>query len=100
MDVCIAYTMMRKIHYNVMRFRDTLALDEVEVLAGRYNQLAVDTTCPAICKMEIMVVYSMTSSRPASSVSSMIYQIMNITYPAIYNVHPILQLMGKSRTTY
>ena len=28
-DVGIAYIAMRKIHYNVMRFRDTVSLDEV-----------------------------------------------------------------------
>ena len=28
---------LRKIHYNVMRFRDTLAVDEAEVLAGRFS---------------------------------------------------------------
>ena len=32
-DVGIAYVVMRKIHYNVMRFRETLAVDEAEVLA-------------------------------------------------------------------
>ena len=30
-DVAMAYATMRKIHYNVMRFRDALALDEAEV---------------------------------------------------------------------
>jgi len=39
-DVGIGYATMRKIHYNVMRFRDTLALDEAEVLAGRYRSLS------------------------------------------------------------
>ena len=39
-DVGIGYTIMRKIHYNVMRFRDTLALDEAEVLAGRYRSVS------------------------------------------------------------
>ena len=29
-DVGIAYIAMRKIHYNVMRFRDTVSLDEAE----------------------------------------------------------------------
>lgn len=33
-DVGIAYIAMRKIHYNVMKFRDTVSLDEAEVLAG------------------------------------------------------------------
>jgi intergrase/recombinase len=31
-DVGIAYSVMRKIHYNVMRFRDTVSLDEAEGL--------------------------------------------------------------------
>jgi hypothetical protein len=39
-DVGIGYATMRKIHYNVMRFRDTLALDEAEVLAGRYRSVS------------------------------------------------------------
>jgi hypothetical protein len=39
-DVCISYATMRKIHYNVMRFRDTLGLDEAEVLAGRYKSVS------------------------------------------------------------
>jgi hypothetical protein len=33
----IAYVVLRKIHYNVMRFRDTVSLDEAEVLAGRFK---------------------------------------------------------------
>jgi hypothetical protein len=36
-DVGIGYTIMRKIHYNVMRFRETMAIDEAEVLADRYK---------------------------------------------------------------
>ena len=36
-DVGIAYTAMRKIHYNVMRIRDTVSLDEAEDLAGRFK---------------------------------------------------------------
>ena len=32
-DVGIAYIAMRKIHYNVMRFKETLSVDEAEVLA-------------------------------------------------------------------
>jgi hypothetical protein len=32
---------MRKIQYNIMRFRDTIILDEAEVLAGRLNQLVL-----------------------------------------------------------
>ena len=39
-DVGIAYIAMRKIHYNVMRFRDALAVDEAEVLAGRFSSLS------------------------------------------------------------
>ena len=41
-DVGIGYTIMRKIHYNVMRFRETMGVDEAEVLAGRYKSLEVD----------------------------------------------------------
>jgi intergrase/recombinase len=39
-DVRIAYIAMRKIHYNVMRFRDTLSVDEAEVLAGRFKSVS------------------------------------------------------------
>ena len=39
-DVEIAYIAMRKIHYNVMRFRDTLGVDEAEVLAGRFKSIS------------------------------------------------------------
>ncbi|MGC1135176.1 MAG: integrase [Nitrososphaeraceae archaeon] len=39
-DVGIAYMAMRKIHYNVMRFRDTLVVDEAEVLAGRSKSVS------------------------------------------------------------
>jgi deferrochelatase/peroxidase EfeB len=39
-DVGIAYIAMRKIHYNVMRFRDTLNVYEAEVLAGRFNSVS------------------------------------------------------------
>ena len=39
-DVGIAYTAMRKIHYNVMRFREALAVDEAEVLAGRFKSVS------------------------------------------------------------
>jgi intergrase/recombinase len=39
-DVGIAYIAMRKIHYNVMRFRDTVSLDEAEVLAGRFKSVS------------------------------------------------------------
>jgi hypothetical protein len=30
----------RKIHYNVMRFRDTVSVDEAEVLAGRFKSVS------------------------------------------------------------
>lgn len=39
-DVGIAYIAMRKIHYNVMRFRDTLNVNEAEVLAGRFSSVS------------------------------------------------------------
>ena len=39
-DVGIAYIAMRKIHYKVMRFRDTVSLDEDEVLAGRFKSVS------------------------------------------------------------
>ena len=39
-DVGIAYIAMRKIHYNVMRCKDTLSVDEAEVLAGRFSSLS------------------------------------------------------------
>ena len=39
-DVGIAYIAMRKIYYNVMRFRDALAVDEAEVLAGRFKSIS------------------------------------------------------------
>lgn len=39
-DVGIAYIAMRKIHYNVMRFRETLSVDEAEVLAGRFSSVS------------------------------------------------------------
>jgi hypothetical protein len=39
-DVGIAYIAMRKIHYNVMRFRDTVGVDEAEVLAGRFKSVS------------------------------------------------------------
>src|SRR2546423_10832753 len=39
-DVGIAYIAMRKIHYNVMRFRDIVSLDEAEVLAGRFKSVS------------------------------------------------------------
>jgi hypothetical protein len=40
-DVGIGYTIMRKIlYYNVMRFRETMGVDEAEVLAGRYKSVS------------------------------------------------------------
>ena len=39
-DVGIAYIAMRKIHYNVMRFKETLSVDEAEVLAGRFSSVS------------------------------------------------------------
>jgi hypothetical protein len=39
-DVGIAYIAMRKIHYNVMRFKETLSVDEPEVLAGRFSSVS------------------------------------------------------------
>jgi intergrase/recombinase len=39
-DVGVAYIAMRKIHYNIMRFRDTLSVDEAEVLAGRFKSVS------------------------------------------------------------
>ena len=39
-DVGIAYIAMRKIHYNVMRFKETLSVDEAEVLAGRFSSIS------------------------------------------------------------
>jgi intergrase/recombinase len=39
-DVGIAYIAMRKIHYNVMPFREALAVDEAEVLAGRFKSVS------------------------------------------------------------
>jgi hypothetical protein len=39
-DVGIAYIAMRKIYYNVMQYRDTLNVDEAEVLAGRFSSVS------------------------------------------------------------
>ncbi|MGD9674205.1 MAG: integrase [Candidatus Nitrosocosmicus sp.] len=36
----IAFIVMRKIHYNVMRFKNSLDLDEAEVLAGRFSSVS------------------------------------------------------------
>jgi hypothetical protein len=39
-EVGIAYIAIRKIHYNVMRFKETLSVDEAEVLAGTFNSVS------------------------------------------------------------
>ena len=39
-DIGIAYIAMRKIHYNVIRFKDSLSVDEAEVLAGRFTSVS------------------------------------------------------------
>ena len=39
-DVGIAYIAMRKIHYNVMRFKDALSVDEAEILAGKFSSVS------------------------------------------------------------
>jgi intergrase/recombinase len=39
-DVGIAYIAMGKIHYNVIRFRETLSVEEAEVLAGRFSSVS------------------------------------------------------------
>lgn len=36
----IAYIVLRKIHYNVIRFNNALELDEAEVLAGRFRSVS------------------------------------------------------------
>ena len=36
----IAYIVLRKIHYNVIRFKNALELDEAEVLAGRFKSVS------------------------------------------------------------
>src|SRR5215208_3333905 len=36
----IAFIVMRKVHYNVMRFNNALDLDEAEVLAGRFSSVS------------------------------------------------------------
>lgn len=38
-DVGIAYIAIWKIHNNVMRFKETLSVDEGEVLAGRFSSV-------------------------------------------------------------
>ena len=44
-DIGIAYIAMRKIHYNVMLFKETLSVDEAEVLAGRFSSVSWKTLC-------------------------------------------------------
>ncbi|MGI0045507.1 MAG: hypothetical protein ACRD47_17550, partial [Nitrososphaeraceae archaeon] len=39
-EASIAFVVLRKIHYNVMRFRNALELDEAEVLAGRFRSVS------------------------------------------------------------
>jgi hypothetical protein len=39
-DVGIAYLTIRKILYNVMRFKETLSVDEAEVLAGTFSSVS------------------------------------------------------------
>ena len=36
----IAYIVLRKIHYNVIRFKNAFELDEAEVLAGRFKSVS------------------------------------------------------------
>jgi len=57
--------MMRKIHYNVMRFRDTVSLDEAEVLAGRFKSVSAryyvlhdpkKLTVPRYARFEFLVI--------------------------------------------
>ena len=38
-DFEIAYIARRKIHYNVMQFKEALSVDEAEVLAGRFSSV-------------------------------------------------------------
>ena len=38
-DVEIAYIARRKIHSNVMRIKEALSVDEVELLAGRFSSV-------------------------------------------------------------
>ncbi|MGC1133496.1 MAG: hypothetical protein WA941_11785 [Nitrososphaeraceae archaeon] len=39
-ETSIAFMVLRKIHYNVIRFRNALELDEAEVLAGRFSSIS------------------------------------------------------------
>jgi hypothetical protein len=39
-DVCIVYIAIRKTQYNVMRFKETLSVDEAQVLAGRFSSVS------------------------------------------------------------
>ena len=36
----IAYIVLRKIHYNVLRFKNAFEVDEAEVLAGRFRSVS------------------------------------------------------------
>ncbi len=36
----IAFTVLRKIHYNVLRFKNSFEVDEAEILAGRYKSVS------------------------------------------------------------
>ena len=36
----IAYIVLRKIHYNVLRFKNAFEVDEAEVLAGRFSSVS------------------------------------------------------------
>jgi deferrochelatase/peroxidase EfeB len=36
----ITYVVLRKIHYNVMRFNSTFELNEAEVFAGRFKSVS------------------------------------------------------------
>lgn len=36
----IAFTVLRKIHYNVLRFKNSFEVDEAEVLAGRFKSVS------------------------------------------------------------
>ena len=39
-EIRMAYIEMRQLHYNVMRFKETLSVDEAEVLAGRFSSVS------------------------------------------------------------
>ena len=52
-DIGIAYMAIRKIQYNVMRFRDTVSVDEAEVLAGRFK--SVNARCYVLHDAEKLI---------------------------------------------